>query len=121
MTVYKVAVVPGDGTGPEVLREGVKVLEKTAELDGGFRFEFKHYPWGCKYYLKPPRMWRLFQKEYCEISKLMASPDKPCTFVLGGARISDAFMMLQTVLSGGTADNVLTGGLVANILLAVKG
>ncbi len=64
---------------------------------------------------------RLFQKEYCEISKLMGNPDKPCTFVLGGAKISDAFMMLQTVLSGGVADKVLTGGLVANILLAAKG
>ncbi len=56
MVVHKVAVVPGDGIGPEVLREGVKVLEKTAELDGGFRFEFEHYPWGCEYYLKHGRM-----------------------------------------------------------------
>ncbi len=69
----------------------------------------------------PSYMGRLFQKEYCEISKLMENPDKPCTFVLGGAKISDAFMMLQTVLSGGVADKVLTGGLVANILLAAKG
>lgn len=56
MLVHKVAVVPGDGIGPEVLREGVKVLEKVAELDGGFRFEFEHYPWGCEYYLKHGRM-----------------------------------------------------------------
>jgi len=56
MVVHKVAVVPGDGIGPEVLREGVKVLEKTAELDGGFKFEFEHYPWGCEYYLKHGRM-----------------------------------------------------------------
>ncbi len=56
MVVHKVAVVPGDGIGPEVLREGVKVLEKTAELDGGFSFEFAHYPWGCEYYLKHGRM-----------------------------------------------------------------
>lgn len=42
-------------------------------------------------------------------------------FVLGGAKIADAFMMMSTVLGRGIADKVLTGGLVANILLAAKG
>jgi phosphoglycerate kinase len=66
-------------------------------------------------------MGRLFEKEYCVISGLMEAPERPCVFVLGGAKISDAFMMMQTVLSGGVADKVLTGGLVGNILLAAKG
>ena len=66
-------------------------------------------------------MGRLFEKEYCVISELMESPARPCTFVLGGAKISDAFLMMQTVLEGGVADYVLTGGLVANILLIAKG
>lgn len=69
----------------------------------------------------PSTMGRLFEKEYCVISKLMASPAKPCVFVLGGSKISDAFLMMETVLSGGAADTVLTGGLVGNILLAAKG
>jgi len=69
----------------------------------------------------PSAMGRLFEKEYCVISELMESPEKPCVFVLGGAKISDAFMMMTTVLSSGIADKVLTGGLVANILLAAKG
>jgi len=69
----------------------------------------------------PSAMGRLFEKEYCVISQLMESPEHPCLFVLGGAKISDAFLMLETVLSNGTADQVLTGGLVANILLAAKG
>lgn len=69
----------------------------------------------------PSAMGRLFEKEYCVISQLMEAPERPCVFVLGGAKISDAFMMLETVLSNGTADRVLTGGLVANILLAAKG
>lgn len=69
----------------------------------------------------PSAMGRLFEKEYCVISGLMESPERPCTFVLGGAKISDAFMMMETVLDGGVADKVLTGGLVANILLAAKG
>ncbi|MBQ3104317.1 MAG: phosphoglycerate kinase [Lachnospiraceae bacterium] len=69
----------------------------------------------------PSAMGRLFEKEYCVISELMESPARPCTFVLGGAKISDAFMMMETVLKAGVADHILTGGLVANILLAAKG
>ncbi|MBO4424021.1 MAG: phosphoglycerate kinase, partial [Spirochaetales bacterium] len=45
-------------------------------------------------------------------------PKRPCVFVLGGAKIADAFQMMKTVLSKGSADLVLTGGLVANIFLA---
>ena len=54
--IYKVAVIPGDGIGPEVIGEGVKVLNKVAELDGSFSFEFTHFPWGCEYYLEHGRM-----------------------------------------------------------------
>jgi phosphoglycerate kinase len=69
----------------------------------------------------PSMMGRLFEQEFCVISGIMESPERPCVFVLGGAKVADAFMMMETVLSGGTADKVLTGGLVANILLAAKG
>ena len=54
--IYKVAVIPGDGIGPEVIGEGVRVLCKVAELDGSFSFDFTHFPWGCEYYLKHGRM-----------------------------------------------------------------
>ena len=56
MNKHKVAVIAGDGIGPEVIAEGVKVLNKVAELDGSFQFDFTHYPWGCEYYLKEGRM-----------------------------------------------------------------
>lgn len=69
----------------------------------------------------PSAMGRLFEREYCVISQLMESPARPCAFVLGGAKVSDAFLMLDTVLESGAADWVLTGGLVANILLAARG
>lgn len=71
--------------------------------------------------LLPSCMGRLFEKEYCVISQLMQSPQRPCVFVLGGAKVADAFLMMETVLKGGAADQVLTGGLVGNILLAAKG
>lgn len=69
----------------------------------------------------PSAMGRLFELEYCVISELMEAPKRPCVFVLGGAKISDAFLMMSAVLDGGVADSVLTGGLVANILLLAKG
>ena len=56
METYKIAVIAGDGVGPEVIAEGMKVLNKVAELDGSFRFEFTEFPWGCEYYLKTGKM-----------------------------------------------------------------
>jgi len=52
MKTYKIAVIPGDGIGPEVIEEGVKVLKKVSELDGTFCFDFTYFPWGCEYYLE---------------------------------------------------------------------
>lgn len=69
----------------------------------------------------PSAMGRLFEKEYCVVSGLIEAPERPCVFVLGGAKVSDAFLMMETVLKNGSADRVLTGGLVANILLAAAG
>ena len=56
MQTYNIAVVAGDGIGPEVIREAIKVLNTVAELDGSFRFSFTEYPWGCEYYLKTGEM-----------------------------------------------------------------
>ena len=56
MKKYKIAVIAGDGIGPEVIGEGVRVLERVAELDRGFGFEFTHFPWGCEYYLETGKM-----------------------------------------------------------------
>jgi len=48
---YRIAVIPGDGTGPEVIREGRKVLEAVAKRDG-FRLEWRDYDVGGARYLK---------------------------------------------------------------------
>ena len=56
MRTFKVAVIAGDGIGPEVLAEGIKVLDKVAELDGSFKVEYTHFPWGCEYYLEHGKM-----------------------------------------------------------------
>ncbi|KIL76021.1 tartrate dehydrogenase [Bacillus badius] len=56
MKTFKIAVIAGDGIGPEVIDEGIKVLNKTAELDSGFRFDFTYFPWGCEFYAKHGKM-----------------------------------------------------------------
>lgn len=56
METYKIAVIPGDGVGPEVLKEGMKVLKHVAAQSGEFQFEDTWFPWGCEYYLKTGRM-----------------------------------------------------------------
>jgi 3-isopropylmalate dehydrogenase len=43
--MHRIAVIPGDGTGPEVVREGLKVLEAAAEATG-FDFETKMFDYG---------------------------------------------------------------------------
>ncbi len=48
---YKIAVLPGDGTGPEVVREGIKVL-KTAAAKFGFKLDFTTYDFGAERYLR---------------------------------------------------------------------
>ncbi|MBO7377118.1 MAG: tartrate dehydrogenase, partial [Clostridia bacterium] len=52
---YRVAVIPGDGIGPEVTAEAVRAL-KAAARAGGFGLEFDEYPWGCGYYHRTGRM-----------------------------------------------------------------
>jgi tartrate dehydrogenase/decarboxylase/D-malate dehydrogenase len=53
----KIAVIPGDGIGQEVVPEGIRVLDRLAELSGGaFSFEYDEFPWGCQYYQETGRM-----------------------------------------------------------------
>jgi len=49
--MYKIAIIPGDGIGPEVIREGVKVVDKASELMG-FDIEWVEYDYGAERYLK---------------------------------------------------------------------
>ncbi|NSW77091.1 MAG: 3-isopropylmalate dehydrogenase [Candidatus Atribacteria bacterium] len=51
MKTYKIGVIPGDGTGPEVVREGLKVLEAVAKK-AQFSYETVLYPFGGEYYQK---------------------------------------------------------------------
>ena len=50
MKTYRIALVPGDGIGKEVVPAGRQVLEALAAADNTFAFEFESFAWGGDYY-----------------------------------------------------------------------
>jgi len=54
---FRIAVIPGDGIGQEVIAEGVRALDHLANTsDGAPSFEWVQFPWGCGYYEQTGRM-----------------------------------------------------------------
>ncbi|MBI5167365.1 MAG: tartrate dehydrogenase [candidate division NC10 bacterium] len=56
MSRYRIAVIPGDGVGVEVVAEGIKVLEATAKVVEGLGFKFTSFGWGSEFYLRHGQM-----------------------------------------------------------------
>jgi tartrate dehydrogenase/decarboxylase/D-malate dehydrogenase len=50
--LYRIAAIPGDGIGSEVIAAGIRALQACAGRDGGFSFSFDHFDWGSDYYKK---------------------------------------------------------------------
>jgi len=67
--MYKIAVIPGDGTGPEVIREGLKVLD-AAGKKYNFKYETKIFDFGGERYLKTGKT--LEDKDIDELKKYSA-------------------------------------------------
>ncbi|HEX9178898.1 MAG TPA: tartrate dehydrogenase, partial [Burkholderiales bacterium] len=55
MQRYRIALIPGDGIGREVVPEGVRVLEAAASRFG-FAFQWDEFPWSCDHYARHGRM-----------------------------------------------------------------
>jgi tartrate dehydrogenase/decarboxylase/D-malate dehydrogenase len=53
---HRIAVIPGDGIGKEVISEGIKCLKVLSEIFENVQFEFQYLPWGSEYYLQHGRM-----------------------------------------------------------------
>jgi tartrate dehydrogenase/decarboxylase/D-malate dehydrogenase len=62
--LHRVAVIGGDGVGPEVIAAGLRVLHRAAELDGGFELITDELPWGSDYYVEHHAM---APKDFLEI------------------------------------------------------
>jgi tartrate dehydrogenase/decarboxylase / D-malate dehydrogenase len=50
VNVYRVAIYPGDGIGPEVVDASLQVLEAAQRAVGGFRLDFRRFDWGMDYF-----------------------------------------------------------------------
>ena len=55
MKTYRIAVIPGDGIGKEVVPEGIRVLDAVAK-HAGIRFEWEHFDWSCERYAETGTM-----------------------------------------------------------------
>ena len=62
-----------------------------------------------------------FFDEYAALASVKDGAEHPCMFVLGGAKISDAFGMMESVLKNGTADKILTTGVTGIIMHIANG
>ncbi len=71
--------------------------------------------------IKPTAAGKLLFDEVTALNRVMSEPEHPSVFVLGGAKISDAFGMLQQVLETGTADRILACGITGEIMLLASG
>jgi len=56
MKTYRIAAIPGDGIGAEVVSAGIEVLHSLAKRTGTFQFKVDGFDWGGEYYKKHGRM-----------------------------------------------------------------
>ena len=68
----------------------------------------------------PSAAGRIMERELKSLSKVLENPEKPCIFILGGAKADDSLEISKYVLDNAIADNVLTGGVVGQVFLAAK-
>lgn len=61
---------------------------------------------------------RIMERELKALSRVLESPEKPCVFILGGAKADDSLKISQYVLKNNIADYVLTGGITGHLFLA---
>ncbi len=71
--------------------------------------------------IKPTAAGDLLFDEVAALNKVMSAPEPPSVFILGGAKISDAFGMMKQVLESGTADKILSCGITGEIMLLANG
>ncbi|MFW6110646.1 MAG: phosphoglycerate kinase [Thermoproteota archaeon] len=63
---------------------------------------------------------RVVERELKSLSRVLENPEKPCVFMLGGAKADDALEISKYVLDNNIADYVLTGGVAGHVFLVAK-
>jgi phosphoglycerate kinase len=64
---------------------------------------------------------RIMERELKALSQVLESPQKPCVFILGGAKADDSLEISRYVLKNNIADFVLTGGITGHLFLLTNG
>ncbi len=93
MKTYKIAAIPGDGIGTEVISAGVEALQALAKREGTFSFAVDHFDWGGEYYKKHGRMMPengrdLIRKHDAILFGSAGHPDIPDHITLWGLRLA---------------------------------
>ncbi|MGA8904973.1 MAG: phosphoglycerate kinase [Candidatus Bathyarchaeia archaeon] len=68
-------------------------------------------------HILPSAAGRLMEKELAALERLLVKPDRPSTYILGGAKVEDKVPVIDNLLSTGKAEHVLVGGNVAKVFL----
>lgn len=69
----------------------------------------------------PSAAGRIMERELKALGKVSESPEKPCIYILGGAKADDSLKISNYVLTNKIADHILTGGVIGHLFLAAKG
>jgi phosphoglycerate kinase len=65
----------------------------------------------------PSAAGRVMERELKALYSAVSNVERPCVYVLGGVKVDDSIMVMENALEAGSADYILTTGLVANIFL----
>src|SRR5207245_8948299 len=88
MAGFRIAVIGGDGIGPEVIDQAIHVADAAARRDGA-TLEWNRLPWSSTYYKETGRMmpadgWELLQRHDAILLGAIGSPDVPDHITLHG-------------------------------------
>jgi len=64
---------------------------------------------------------RIMERELESLTKILENPEKPCIFILGGAKADDSLEISRYVLDNGIADYILTGGVICQVFMTANG
>lgn len=93
MKSYKIAAIPGDGIGKEVIAAGVEVLQALAAREGSFSLEFDHFDWGSDFYkahglMMPGNGRDMIRHHDAIFFGAVGAPDVPDHVTLWGLRLA---------------------------------
>jgi tartrate dehydrogenase/decarboxylase/D-malate dehydrogenase len=93
MRQYRIAAIPGDGIGGEVIAAGVEALSACASRDGGFALAFEHFDWGSRRYkdtgaFMPANGLDLIRDHDALLFGSAGAPDVPDHITLWGLRLA---------------------------------